>query len=181
MEGSKQKALFAGDQDDAPDAEVAAEHEGSVERIGSQCEDLPDGYWLCGTADRDCQLVGRWMMAGNAFLPGLFILQLIFGAASIYAFTQGWYWFGIGEIFLILAFTLPVRDAFSHDPKIAVNGEIIEKLQGYTNAGVRILWQIKAGTGCWDDYNQVKAKEENFRKTIEIDPNDHRCIYRYKK
>ena len=67
------------------------------------------------------------------------------------------------------------------DPKIAVNGEILEILQGYTDAGSRVLWGIKAGTACWDEYHQVKAAEEKFRQVIEIDPHDDRCIYRYKQ
>ena len=84
-------------------------------------------------------------------------------------------------VLIVLVFGGIIASANASDPKIAINGEILQILQGYTDAGVRVLWGIKAGSACWDEYEQVKAAEENFRKVIEIDPHDDRCIYRYKK
>lgn len=86
-------------------------------------------------------------------------------------------------VFVLIVFVFGgiVTSNNAHDPKIAVNGEILQILQGYTDAGARVLWGIKAGTACWDEYHQVKAAEENFREVIEIDPNDDRCIYRYRQ
>jgi hypothetical protein len=149
-----------------------------VEAPGVECI---GGRWTDHCAGVDRQGVGRWMMTGNAFVPRLFILQLLFLAATAYAFLNGWYVLMIGEILLIFAFTLPVRSAYSSDPKITINGEIEEILQAYTNNRSSVLWSIKMGSGCWDDYYRLEDEQKQFEKSIEIDPYDDRCIYRWKE
>lgn len=120
-------------------------------------------------------------MAGNVFLPRLFILQLVGLIAAGYCVSQGWYGLAIGCVLCLLAFTIPVYSAYSEDPKMAVNGDILTRLQAYTNEQIRIIQGVRIGRNDWGVYYQAKAEEEAFRSSIEIDPNDPRCIYRWKK
>jgi hypothetical protein len=120
-------------------------------------------------------------MTGNAFLPGLLIFQILELVAAGYFFWRGYDWLAAGAIILLLAFTMPVWGAYSEDPKMKVNSDILTILAGYDNEAVTVLHGIRCGLKTEADYAAIKAKEAEFKKRIEFDPDDDRGIYRWKQ
>jgi hypothetical protein len=120
-------------------------------------------------------------MTGNAFLPGLFIFQILEIAAAVFFSWRGYYWLAGGCILLLIAFTLPVRGAYSLDPKMEVNSDILTILSGYHILLMEMSSKVRCGQASEEEYQSLKAEVAEFKKKIEIDPDDDRCIYRWKK
>lgn len=119
-------------------------------------------------------------MTGKTFLPRLFIFQvfeILVGICFLYA---GYPWLAAGCALAFLAFTLPVRNACTPDWNLEINGEILTILHAHNMRQIRMLWSVRIGTRPYCEYEQLKAEELEFRKLIEIDPSDPRCIYRWK-
>lgn len=70
-----------------------------------------------------------------------------------------------------------INRTLAPDPKVEVNGDILTILMEFNAAKVNSLYKEN-----WEEeHAKIEKMEREFKKKIEIDPYDGRCLYRWKK
>lgn len=116
-------------------------------------------------------------MTRHFFLVRLFVVQVLFLAIAAWLIWQAQYALACVYVLMVWWLTRLINRTLDPDPKTEINGEILTILAEYNAAKVRTFYRTD-----WEaEHKRIEELEQEFRARIEIDPDDHRCLYRWKK